>query len=194
MAAEPGLRQLLAEDFRVHYRNPTHPGFHALAVHRIGVWARELPQPLKFVVVLWYRIVNNLIIRNLYGIEIYSTTVIGRRVKIGHHMGVLLGRHTVIGDDCLIRQNATLGVASDDVEHTQQPRLGNRVEIGAGAVLAGGITIGDGAKIGPNAIVLTDVPAGATVFAPPARVLRRDPPPSPAPPAGSAPTPAPPVD
>jgi serine O-acetyltransferase len=76
-----------------------------------------------------------------------------------------------IGDDCLIRQNVTLGAASRD-KPTGAPKLGNNVHIGAGAVLLGNITVGDGVKINANAVVMTNVPAGTFVFNPPAKILK----------------------
>ncbi|WP_219414384.1 serine O-acetyltransferase [Pseudonocardia nigra] len=145
------------------------PGLHALVVHRIGAWRRRQPAPVRIPVGLVYWVLKTLI-RNLYGTEIYDTTVIGRRVKIGHHQGVVLGSSAVIGDDVLIRQNVTLGQGAGD--DTGQPRIGNGVTLGPGAVITGAVTIGDGARIGPGAIVVTDVPAGAIAFASPARILK----------------------
>jgi len=76
-----------------------------------------------------------------------------------------------IGDDCLIRQNVTIGAASHD-RPREAPKLGNGVQVGSGAAILGNVKIGDGVRIGPNAVVMTSVPAGVIVFAAPARILR----------------------
>ena len=83
-----------------------------------------------------------------------------------------------IGDDCLIHQNVTLGAATDETID-RGPILGNRVEIGAGAALIGGVVIGDDVRIGPNAVVTMNIPAGSTVVAPPPRIFQMKKPPAP---------------
>jgi len=110
-------------------------------------------------------------VRNFYGIELYPTARIGRRFRIAHQHGIVLAQQVVIGDDCLVRQGVTIGAAGLREEAARPPRLGDRVEVGAGAVLAGPITIGDDVRIGPNAVVMTDVPAGSIVTAPPSRIM-----------------------
>lgn len=167
-----GLRELIKEDWVRHSRNPLLPGLHALVLHRIAVWAAHQPQPLRGVVTAVYAALNQALVRNVYGIEISRTTVIGRRLRIGHHQGVILGFSAVIGDDCLVRQNVTLGQSNDEGRLDDQPRIGNGVQFGAGATVVGRVKIGDGARIGPGAVVTRNVPAGATAFAAPARVLK----------------------
>lgn len=164
------LRQQVREDWQTHNRRALAPGLHALVVHRLGAWARAQPPPTRQAAGLLYKVLNNLLIRNVYGMELHATTVIGRRVRIAHHMGVVLGPGAVVGDDVLIRQNVTLGRSSD--EGAELPVLGRGVQLGAGAVVLGGVVVGDEARIGPNAVVLSDVPSGATVFAPLSKVLR----------------------
>lgn len=171
MSSFEALREQVQEDWRTHRRRAMSPGFHALLVHRVSVWGRSQPRPVRRVVRILSGWVNTALIRNVYGMELYPTTVIGRRVHIGHHMGVVLGKYAVIGDDVLIRQHVTLG-RSGHQGADFQPRIGNGVHLGAGAIVVGGVTIGDGARIGPGAVVMTDIPAGASAFAPPARVLR----------------------
>lgn len=171
-AATPGLRALMREDWERHDRSLLMPGLHALWVHRIGVWAGQQPWPVRTVVGAVHGIVNKVLIRNLYGVEVSRTTVIGRRLRIGHHQGVVLGNAAVIGDDCLVRQGLTLGQSNDQGRVNDQPVVGDRVEFGAGAVVVGPVRIGDDARIGPGAVVTRSIPAGATAFAPPARILR----------------------
>ena len=170
-----GLRQILREDWETHSRSVTMPGLQALAVHRVLVWASRQPTVIGLPVAVLGAAVNRLLIRNVYGVEIAGSTVIGRRVRIGHHQGVILGYDTVIGDDCLIRQNVTLGQSNDDGRTEDQPVIGNGVQFGAGATVVGRVTVGDGARVGPGAIILTNMPAGASAFAAPARILKARP-------------------
>jgi serine O-acetyltransferase len=118
-------------------------------------------------------------VRNFYGIELYPTAEIGRRLGIVHQHGIVIHKRTVIGDDCLIRQGVTIGIRDAEA---MPPRLGDRVKVGAGAVLAGPISIGDDVVIGPNTVVMTSVPAGSMVTAPPSRIMT-PPPRRPRPPA-----------
>lgn len=164
------LRALLREDWQTHRRSWSKPGLHALAVQRLGAWRRDRSLPVRLGSGIIYWPLKTLI-RNVYGTEIYDTTVIGRRVHIAHHVGIVLGSASVIGDDVTIRQNVTLGAVGPG-RPGQHPTIGNRVSLGAGAVVAGPVTVGDGATIGPGAIVLSDVPPGATALAPPARVMK----------------------
>jgi serine O-acetyltransferase len=102
-------------------------------------------------------------VRNHYGVELPVTAAIGRRVIIGHQAGIVIHAHAVIGDDCFLRQNVTLGAINAE-RGDEAPTLGRGVSLGCGAVILGGITIGDRARIGPNTVVMTDVPADTSVF------------------------------
>lgn len=155
-----GLRAIIAEDYRNHGRDWTRPGFRALAVHRFGVWRMGVgPRWLRAPLSLLYRI-GFRHCRNVYGIELPYSATVGRNVVIEHQGGIVVHGATVIGDGCIIRQNCTLGIRSlDDLEAA--PILGRNVNVGAGAAILGRVTIGDGAAIGANAVVLRDVPAGA---------------------------------
>ena len=108
-------------------------------------------------------------VRNVYGIELSRKVKVGRRLWLAHQSGMVIGA-AEIGDDCLIRHNVTIG-ATSNATIDRAPVLKNRVEVGAGAVILGGIVIGDDVRIGPNAVVTTDVPAGAAVMAPLARIV-----------------------
>lgn len=163
------LPALLREDWETHRRSWSKPGLHALAVQRFGAWHRSQRPLVRQAVGIAYWVLKT-VIRNIYGTEMYDTTRIGRRVHIAHHVGIVLGSSSVVGDDVTIRQNVTLGATGSG--HSGHPTIGNRVSIGAGAVIVGAITVGDDATIGPGAIVLSDIPAGATAFAPPARVMK----------------------
>jgi serine O-acetyltransferase len=165
---EPDLAALVKEDWATHRRSVLRPGFQAMLAYRVGRWAavkkrRRLP---AFV----FANALHLFVRNFYGIDLYWTTRIGRRFHIGHQGAIVIHRFCTIGDDCTIRQGATIG-AADEWNASGGPRLGDRVDIGAGAMVLGDVTIGSDVRIGPNAVVTTDVPDNATVFAPPSRVI-----------------------
>jgi serine O-acetyltransferase len=168
-----GLRELLREDLQAHHRDLTAPGLHAIAVHRYGAWLDAENPPGRAAHCLLYRL-GYLVVRNVYGIELPRTTKVGRRVKIAHQSGIVIHPDAVIGDDCVIRQNVSIGAAAGDAARFsgQAPVLGKGVSVGAGAVIVGGITIGDNAVLGPNVTVLTNVPEGARVMSPPPRVFQ----------------------
>jgi serine O-acetyltransferase len=113
------------------------------------------------------------VVRNVYGVELPYSASVGRRVIFEHQHGIVVHGAAVIGDDCIIRQGVTLGVRNMDAL-TEAPILGNRVQVGAGAVILGRVTVGDGAQIGANAVVLEDVPNGQLAVGVPARIVTRD--------------------
>ena len=141
----------------------TYPGVHALIFHRFSHWLWTLG--LK-----WLARFNSHLGRWLTGIEIHPGATIGRRVFIDHGMGVVVGETAEIGDDSTLYHGVTLGGTSWN-KGKRHPTLGKGVVIGAGAKVLGPINIGDGAKIGSNAVVVKDVPAGATAVGIPARIL-----------------------
>jgi serine O-acetyltransferase len=159
---------MIREDWIANERGLMRPGFHALLVHRVGSWVMALPRLPRLLFLPFYALAFYWV-RNLYGIELPHRTKVGRRFTLAHQSGIVIHPFAVIGDDCLIRQNVTIGAAGSS---TDAPRIGNRVEVGAGAVLAGRIRIGDDARIGPNVVVMTNVPAGALVVPNAPRILR----------------------
>lgn len=140
-----------------------YPGFHAMLVHRLShrLWNAELKWLARFV---------SHIGRWLTGIEIHPGAQIGRRFFIDHGMGVVIGQTAEIGDDCTLYHGVTLGGTSWNAGK-RHPTLGKGVVVGAGAKILGPIEIGDGAKIGSNAVVVKPVPAGATAIGIPARIV-----------------------
>jgi serine O-acetyltransferase len=104
------------------------------------------------------------------GIEIHPGAKIGKRFFIDHGMGVVIGETAEIGDDVLIYQGVVLGGTSLE-KHKRHPTIGNRVVIGAAAIILGPITIGDDARVGANSVVVNQVPAGKTVVGIPGRVV-----------------------
>ena len=143
-----------------------YPGFHALQLHRIShtLWRWGLRWLPRFV---------SHGIRFVTGIEIHPGATIGRRVFIDHGMGVVIGETAEIGDGCTLYHGVTLGGVSWD-QGKRHPTLGRNVVVGAGAKILGPFTVGDGAKIGSNSVVVKAVPAGATVVGIPARVVEHD--------------------
>ncbi|NMD37141.1 MAG: serine O-acetyltransferase [Christensenellaceae bacterium] len=110
--------------------------------------------------------------RSRTGIEIHPGAKIGKRVFIDHGLGVVIGETTIIGDDCTIYQDVTLGGTGKD-EGKRHPTIGSGVTIGAGAKVLGPITVGDNSKIGAGAIVLKNVPSNSTVVGNPGRVVEK---------------------
>jgi serine O-acetyltransferase len=101
----------------------------------------------------------------------HETAKVGRRFLVGHQSGIVIHFNSEFGDDCVIRQNVTIGAAGVG-RINDGPKFGHRVDIGAGAVIVGKVKVGDDARIGPNAVVMTDVPAGATVFVDAPRMIK----------------------
>jgi len=141
----------------------TYPGFHAIVIHRLShrLWVMGLKWLARFV---------SHIARWLTGIEIHPGATIGRRFFIDHGMGVVIGETAEIGDDCTLYHGVTLGGTSWN-KGKRHPTLMPGVVVGAGAKILGPITIGREAKIGSNAVVVKDVPDGATAIGIPARIL-----------------------
>jgi serine O-acetyltransferase len=144
-----------------------YPGLHALVLHRRANWCRR--HGLHWLA----RFVSH-VGRFLTGIEIHPGATIGRRVFIDHGMGVVVGETAEIGDDCTIYQGVTLGGTSLAKGRKRHPTLGRGVIVGANSQVLGGFTVGDGARVGSNAVVLKEVPPGATAVGNPARVLLKD--------------------
>ena len=112
------------------------------------------------------------IARFFTGIEIHPGATIGKGLCIDHGMGVVIGETAEIGDDVLIYHGITLGGTGKD-KGKRHPTIGNGVVIGAGAKVLGPIKVGDNAKIGANAVVVKDVPEGATAVGIPAKNIIR---------------------
>jgi serine O-acetyltransferase len=167
-----GLRlwQQIKEDWIAHGRDWTKPGFRAVAVQRFGVWRMRLkPKLLRIPFSMIYKFLYRKI-RNSYGIDLPYTVQLGRRVIIEHQSCIIVHGYSAIGDDCVIRQGVTIGNRHLN-SPLDTPKLGARVNVGAGAKILGKITIGDDVNIGANAVVLADIPAGKTAVGIPAKVI-----------------------
>lgn len=162
-----GFLRLLAEDYRTHDRKLLEPGFVAVAVHRFGNWrmgirVRALRAPFSIA----YGVLSTMV-SWLWGIDLSYTVRLGRRVRLWHHGGMVLGARS-IGDDVHIRHNTTFGVLNRQ-QLSGKPIIGDRVEIGVGTCILGAVTIGDDSVVGPNSVVLRDVPPNSVVMGVPAR-------------------------
>lgn len=150
-AAKSGLEVLLC-----------YPSVHVQMFHVVAHWLyrRQIPILPRFLMH---------VARFLTGIEIHPGAQIGRRFFIDHGMGVVIGETAVVGDDCLIYHQVTLGGTGKE-KGKRHPTLGNHVVVGAGTKILGAITIGDHARIGANSVVLREVPSHSTVVGIPGRV------------------------
>jgi len=144
----------------------TYSGLHAIWMHRIAHWlfkrrrfflARALSQFSRF----------------MTGIEIHPGATIGNRLFIDHGMGVVIGETCEIGDDVVLFQGVTLGGTGKE-KGKRHPTVGSNVVVGSGAKVLGSFKVGDNSRIGANAVVLQEVPAGCTVVGNPGRIVRRD--------------------
>jgi serine O-acetyltransferase len=145
-----------------------YPGLHALMLHRPAHWCWN--HGFK-----WLGRFISHVARWLTGIEIHPGAKIGERVFFDHAMGVVVGETAEIGDGCTIYQGVTLGGHLALQGHQAPPDARQRdVVMGAGAKVLGGFTVGDGAKVGSNAVVTKPVPAGATAVGNPARIIQAD--------------------
>lgn len=144
-----------------------YPGLHAIIMHRWArwCWLRGMKWLGRFI---------SQIARGLTGIEIHPGATIGRRVFIDHGFGVVIGETAEVGDDCTIYQGVTLGGTSLHKGAKRHPTLARGVIVGAGAKVLGAFTVGEGAKVGSNAVVVKEVPAGATAVGNPARIIEKD--------------------
>ena len=141
-----------------------YPGMHAIWGHRLAKWFWE--KELK-----WLARTISTVVRWLTGVEIHPGATLGRRFFIDHGMGIVIGETAEVGDDCTLYHGVTLGGTSWNAGK-RHPTLGNNVVIGAGAKVLGPLNIGENSRIGSNAVVVKDVPDGATVIGIPGRIVK----------------------
>lgn len=141
----------------------SYPGVHAIIFHRVNhwLWSRGFKWLARFFAYF---------ARWLTAIEIHPGAVVGRRFFIDHGIGVVIGETAEIGDDVTLYQGVTLG-GRKMRPGKRHPTLGNNVIVGAGAKILGPFTVGDNARVGSNAVVLEEVPRGATVVGIPGRIV-----------------------
>jgi len=143
-----------------------YPGLHAMWAHRIAHWFYNRKE------FTMARLISH-VSRFFTGIEIHPGAKIGRRFFIDHGMGIVIGETTEIGDDVLLYQGVVLGGTSSE-KKKRHPTLGDRVVVGAGAVVLGAVNVGDDARVGAGSVVISDVPSGATIVGVPGRVGKKE--------------------
>ncbi len=170
----------IAEDIRTACRkDPALHGIHMIEVIVYGglwaIWWQRLAHRLwRAGVPLVPRIISEMA-KLATGIEIHPGAQLGRRVFIDHGTGIVIGETTVVGDDCVLYHGVTLGARGwwvDAKGSKRHPTVGNNVTLAAGSSVLGAVTVGDDARIGPNAVVIDDVPAGCVVLAPRSKCIR----------------------
>jgi len=141
----------------------SYPGVHAILFHRLNHWLWG--KGFK-----WFSRFLSYFARWITSIEIHPGAIIGRRFFIDHGIGVVIGETAEIGDDVTLYQGVTVGgrIMKPGKRH---PTLGNNVIVGAGAKILGPFSVGDNARIGSNAVVIEEVPRGATVVGIPGKVV-----------------------
>ncbi|MGL6041571.1 MAG: serine O-acetyltransferase [Deefgea sp.] len=163
--------ELIREDWQTYQRDPWRQGLWVMMVYRFGRWRYGIHNPLlrkiASIIYKWLKILSQI----LTGIDLPCETTVGRRLRIDHFGGIIISGDAIIGDDVILRHGVTLGLKHEGERGA--PRLGHRVEVGAGAKILGDIHIGDDAKIGANAVVLMDVPAGAVAVGIPAKIIQK---------------------
>jgi len=165
----------LFEDIRAIYRNDPaarniefllYPGFHAVTFHRC------IHQLYRLRIPFVPRMLSQ-VSRFLTGLEIHPGATIGKGIFIDHGAGIVIGETAVLGDNCILYHNVTLGGTG---KHTgkRHPTVGSNVLIGTGSTLLGPIHVGNNAKIGANSVVvMRDIPSDCTVTGTPARIIKR---------------------
>ncbi len=162
------LLSLLAEDFRTHGGSLLSPGFWTLSVHRFGNWRMSFKSKLlRAPMSAAYRTAYRATVA-LWGIDLPYNVKVGRRVRLGHHGCMVLGA-SEIGDDVIMQHSVTMGLSRRN--DTEIPKIGNRVEIGPGACIVGGIRVGDGSYIAANTVVARDIPENSVVLGIPMRFV-----------------------
>jgi serine O-acetyltransferase len=158
------------EDWRTYEGDIARQGLWVMLVYRFGRWRYTIPnrwlrQPFSFL----YRVLK-VVSQILTGIDLPCEATVGRRFLIEHFGGIVISGDAVIGDDVTVRNGVTIGLRRRGTR--ESPRIGDRVDIGAGAKVLGGIVVGSDVSIGANAVVIQDVPAGCVAVGVPARILR----------------------
>lgn len=165
------FQQHVRADFAKHGHNLLNIAWWPIFVHRLGFWALSLPYPARYLASGVYLVLH-------YWVHLISGTSIAREARIGadfhlpHSGNIIIHPDCIIGDACAIFHEVTLGTS---IDRPGVPRLGNGVLIGPGAKLLGPVTIGDGARVAANSLVISDVPPGTVAIGVPARVIAAPP-------------------
>jgi serine O-acetyltransferase len=163
----------IREDLRNYKGRWWEQGFWVMLVYRFGRWRYGIrPTLLRKPFSLLYKVAHKFV-QILTGIDLPCEVEVGRNFVIDHFGGIIVSGYAKFGDNCRIRNNVCVGLRH--IDEPVAPVIGNNVDIGAGAVLLGAITIGDNVLIGANAVVITDVPSNCIAIGVPATIRRRTP-------------------
>lgn len=161
----------IRKDLQTYQGDWTQQGFWVLVVYRFGRWRYTLrPSLLRKAMSLVYKAAYKGI-QILTGVELPCEASIGRHFRIDHQSDIVISGYASFGDFCVIRNGVTVGLKNED--HTVAPRIGDYVNIGAGAKILGDISIGNHVHIGANAVVLSDVPDHCLAVGVPAVIKSR---------------------
>ena len=162
----------LKEDLKTYKGDWSSQGFWVMVVYRFGRWRYTIKSALiRKPVSLLYKTLYKLI-QVITGIELPCEVRVGKNFRIDHFGGIIISGFASFGDNCVIRDGVTVGLRR--VDDPVAPRIGNNVDIGTGAKVLGGITIGDNVVIGANAVVLEDVPPNSIAVGVPAKIKTRE--------------------
>ena len=171
LADDRRLLRNIRADLAAHDGQWGRQGFWAMAVYRYGRWRYTVrPAPLRKLASIPYRLMYKLV-QVLAGIDLPCEVRLGRNFVIDHYGGIVISGYSVFGDNCRIRNGVVVGLSQ--VDDPCAPRIGNNVDIGAGAKLLGRIVIGDNVQVGANAVVLRNVPSNSIAVGVPAVVKAR---------------------
>ena len=161
----------LKEDFKTYKGDWSCQGFWVMIVYRFGCWRYTIKSALiRKPFSLLYKVLYKFI-QVITGIELPCEVAVGKNFRIDHFGGIIISGFASFGDNCVIRDGVTVGLRR--VDDPVAPQIGNNVDIGTGAKVLGGITIGDNVVIGANAVVLEDVPSNSIAVGVPARIKIR---------------------
>lgn len=142
--------------------------------HRASVFRKQ--SKLSWLVTVPILVVYRIVTEWFFQLELPAATKIGKGLIIDHGFAIVINKHAIIGDDCRLRHCVTIGCKLNlDGTQGPSPKIGHRVEVGAGAIIIGDINVGDDAVIGAGAVVTKDVPSGAVVVGNPAYIINRSP-------------------
>lgn len=156
-------------DFKVNNKR----SFLAVTIYRFGTYIHynfKIPVLKQFLYIV-YQILDLFYNKGFLGLEISPKAKIGKRLRIEHPNGIVIHGDAVIGADLTIRQQVTIGWSKSHKNGTGVPKIGNKVDIGAGAKLIGKIVIGDNVIIGANSVVTSSIPDNSTAIGIPARTI-----------------------
>ena len=161
----------LREDWVTYERDIWRQGLWVMGIYRFGRWRYRFKNPIFRVPLSFIYKLSFKFVQIVTGIELPCEVSVGRRLRIDHFGGIIVSGDVAFGDDVVVRNGVTIGLRRTGVRGS--PKIGNRVDIGAGAKILGPITIGDDTTIGANAVVLQDIPPNSVATGIPARAIPR---------------------